>query len=107
MISHPENSFSSGFAPFHYLSRQIDRPEYIAPYYRLRLASLGVLPYADPPASTIVIALPAEVGILDTRGKQKYTKKPDLNIISWLVSAQPARGIMPNGYTQGDKLVTD
>ena len=32
--------------------RQIDRPEYIAPYYRLRLASLGVLPYADPQAST-------------------------------------------------------
>ena len=53
MISHPENSFSSGFAPFHHLSRQIDRPQYIAPYYRLRLASLGVLPYADPLASTL------------------------------------------------------
>ena len=53
MISHPENSFSSRFARFHHLRRQIDRPQYIAPYYRLRLASLGVLPYAEPQASTV------------------------------------------------------
>ena len=35
-----------------FLILEIDRPQYIARYYRLLLASLGVLPYADPPAST-------------------------------------------------------
>lgn len=34
----------------------------------------------------IVIALPAEVGISDTRGgEKKYTKKPDLNFIPLFV----------------------
>ena len=33
----------------------MDRPEYIARYHRLRLASLGVIPYAGPPASTDMI----------------------------------------------------
>lgn len=63
--------------------------------------------FIDMEVMFIVIALPAEVRISGTRGEQKYTKKPDLNFIPWLVSAQPVRGIMPSSYTQGDQLVTD
>ena len=54
VLSHPENSSSSGFAPFSRLPRQIDRHQYITCCYHLRLAFLGVLSYADPPASTKV-----------------------------------------------------